>query len=49
MSTDRGMDKEDVHIHSAIKNYEMMSFAATSMDLEIVTLSEIRRRRREIT
>ena len=48
MSIDRGMDKEDVHIYSAIKNYEMMSFAATSLGLEIVTLSGIRQRRRNI-
>ena len=39
MSIDRGMDKEDViHIYNgilAIKKNEIMSFAATRMDLEI--------------
>ena len=49
MSTDRGVDKEDVvHVHnfmagillSHIRN-EIMSFAATRMDLEIISLSEV--------
>ena len=46
----RGMDKEDVvHIHTGIllihKKYEIMPFAATWMDLEIIILSEVRRER----
>ena len=42
------MDKEDVvHIHNgilAIKKNELMPFAETWMDLEIIILSEISRR-----
>ena len=50
MSTDRGMDKEDVvHIYtmeyySAIKKNEIMLFAGTWMDLEIIILSEVSQR-----
>ena len=35
------MDKEDVEYYSAIKKDEIMSFAATWMDLEIIILSEV--------
>ena len=44
------MDKQDV-VHTYIKEYysvtkknEMMPFTATLMDLEIITLSEVRQR-----
>ena len=39
------MDKEDVvyimNYYTAIKKHEVMPFAATWMDLEIITLSEV--------
>ena len=47
------MDKEDViyayiytmDYYSAIKKNEIMSFAATGMDIEIIILSEVRKRK----
>ena len=46
MSSDRGVDKEDVvHIHHVIllslKRKEIMTFAVAWMDLEIIMLSEV--------
>ena len=49
MSINRGMDKEDVihtHVYTmeyylAVKKNEIMLFAATWMDLEIIILSEV--------
>ena len=45
MSTDRGVDKEDVvHILDGIllgQKKEIMAFVATWMDLEIIMLSEV--------
>ena len=46
MSTDRGVDKEDVvHIYSGIlrshEKNEIVIFSATLLDLEIIILSEI--------
>ena len=49
MPVNRGMDKEDVDIYimeyySAIKKNDIMPFAATRMDLEILIQSEVSRR-----
>ena len=49
MSTDREMDKEDVvHIFSGIllshEKEEIMPFATTWMDLDIIIVSEVRER-----
>ena len=56
MSIEREIDKEDVvHIYytmecfSAIKRNEIVPSAATWMDLEIVILSEISQRRKNVT
>ena len=54
MSIGRGMDKENgcirtMKYYSAAKKNEIMSFAATWMDLEIVIQSEVRQRSRNIT
>ena len=40
MTINRGMDKEDIVYYSDIEKNEIMPFAATWMDLEIITLSE---------
>ena len=52
MSIDGGMDTEDGYIYtmeyySAIKKNEIMPFAATWMDLEIVILSEVSQTKKE--
>ena len=52
MSIKRGMEKEDgvvytMEYYSAIKKNEIMSFAATWMDLETVILSEANQTEKE--
>ena len=55
MSIDRGTDKEDVvhmytmEYYSAIKKNEIMSFAVTWMDLEMIILSEVSQTKTNIT
>ena len=51
MSTDRGMDKKrygpyTMEYYSAIKRNEIMPFAATWMDLEIIIISELNERQK---
>ena len=55
ISIEKWMDKEVIHIHTytteyytAIKKGEIMAFAATCMDLEMITLSEVRQRKTNI-
>ena len=47
------MDKDVVHIHNGIllshKKEEIMSFTLTQMQLEIIILSEVRQRKKNIT
>ena len=53
MSIDQGMNKEDmvvytVQYYSTIKEGEIMLFAATWMDLEIIILSEVSQKKSNI-
>ena len=47
MSIDRGMDKEDVEYRSVTEKNDIMPFAATWMDLEIIIRSEASQREKE--
>ena len=48
MSVDRGMDKDVVHVYNGIllsHKKEIMPFAASWMDLEIIIVSKVRQKR----
>ena len=51
MSINRGMDKDVVHVYKEIlhshKKKEIMPFAATWMDLDIIILSEMSQTERQ--
>ena len=47
MSIHRGINKEDM-VNKYIKKNEKLPFAAKCMDLEIIILSEVRQRKRNI-
>ena len=52
MSINRGMDIKNVahtmEYYSVIKKNEIMSFAATQMDVELIMLNEVRQRKTNI-
>ena len=54
MSINKGLDKADVYrytmeYHSAFKKNEIIPFAATWLDLEIIILSEVSLTKKNIT